>query len=118
VTEKREREEHPEVEEAVEIPIDGSLDLHHFAPRDIPSVVTEYLDACRELGVLSVRIAHGKGIGVQRERVHRLLESRRDVLSFRLDSETGAGWGATLVELAAPEQPGAGGTAEAPPDQT
>lgn len=89
-----------EVEGAVEIPIDGSLDLHMFAPRDIPSVVSEYLDQCRERGILSVRIAHGKGIGVQRERVHRLLDKREDVLEFCLDSETGAGWGATLVTLA------------------
>lgn len=98
-------QEPPEVEEAVEIPIDGSLDLHHFAPRDVASVVTEYLDVCRERGILAVRIAHGKGIGVQRERVHRLLEARADVISFRLDSETGAGWGATLVELEPPESP-------------
>ena len=103
MTGKREDEKHPEVEEAVEIPIDGSLDLHHFRPRDVPSVVNEYLNACRERGILSVRIAHGKGIGVQRERVHRVLETRTDVVSFRLDSETGAGWGATLVELAAPD---------------
>ena len=95
-----------EVEEAVDVPIDGSLDLHHFAPRDVPSVVNEYLDACRERGILSVRIAHGKGIGVQRERVHRLLEKRTDVVSFRLDSETGAGWGATLVELTRPDPGG------------
>jgi DNA-nicking Smr family endonuclease len=73
-----------------------------FRPRDIPDLVTHYLDECRARGILHVRIAHGKGIGVQRERVHRLLEKRKDVISFRLDSETGAGWGATLVELAPP----------------
>ncbi|MCA9752190.1 MAG: Smr/MutS family protein [Gemmatimonadetes bacterium] len=88
------------LEGAVEVPIDGSLDLHAFSPRDVASVVEEYLDVCRERGILAVRIAHGKGIGVQRDRVHHLLERRSDVVSFRLDSETGAGWGATLVQLA------------------
>ncbi len=89
----------------IEIPIDGELDLHHFRPRDVAAVVGDYLDACRERGILHVRIAHGKGIGVQREIVHRTLEKRDDVIRFRLDSETGAGWGATRVDL---EPPAAG----------
>jgi DNA-nicking Smr family endonuclease len=86
-------------EDEVVLPIDGELDLHAFRPRDVPSVVDEYLDACQERGIVQVRIVHGKGIGVQRERVHATLKKRTDVASFRLDSETGAGWGATLVEL-------------------
>jgi DNA-nicking Smr family endonuclease len=65
----------------------------------VASVVDEYLTACRERGILQVRIAHGKGIGVLRETVHALLARRDDVESFRLDSETGAGWGATLATL-------------------
>jgi len=90
-------------DEPVEIPIDGSLDLHPFAPRDVASVVGAYLDECRARGILSVRIAHGKGIGTQREIVHAVLSRRDDVRSYRLDSQTGAGWGATLVELLPPE---------------
>ena len=86
-------------DEPVELPIDGNLDLHAFRPADVASVVTEYLDACRERGILHVRIAHGKGIGVLRETVHALLARREDVASWRLDSETGGGWGATLVTL-------------------
>ena len=86
-------------DDPVELPIDGTLDLHSFLPRDVPSVVSEYLDACRDRGILSVRIVHGKGIGVLRETVHAVLERRTDVASFRLDSQTGSGWGATLVEL-------------------
>lgn len=85
--------------EEVELPIDGELDLHRFRPRDVPELVGDYLDACRERGILQVRIVHGKGIGALRETVHRVLEKRDDVLRFRLDSETGSGWGATLVEL-------------------
>ncbi|HMB70898.1 MAG TPA: Smr/MutS family protein [bacterium] len=95
--------------EEVELPIDGELDLHLFRPRDVPELVGDYLDACRERGILQVRIVHGKGIGALRETVHRVLEKRDDVERFRLDSETGSGWGATLVELSrtrpAPDTP-------------
>lgn len=86
-------------DDPVELPIDGSLDLHPFRPRDVASVVEEYLDECGRRGIRSVRIAHGKGIGTLREIVHGVLRRRTDVLSFRLDGETGSGWGATLVEL-------------------
>jgi DNA-nicking Smr family endonuclease len=81
------------------LPIDGTLDLHAFSPRDVPALVGDYLDECRARGILQVRIVHGKGIGVQRERVHRVLAAREDVLRYRLDSESGGGWGATLVDL-------------------
>jgi DNA-nicking Smr family endonuclease len=93
-----------EESEEVELPIDGELDLHLFRPRDVPELVRDYLDACRERGILQVRIVHGKGIGALRETVHRVLEKRGDVTRFRLDSETGSGWGATLVDLRPAEQ--------------
>lgn len=99
-------------DEPVEIPIDGSLDLHAFAPRDVASVVEAYLDECRARGILSVRIAHGKGIGTQREIAHAVLARRDDVRSYRLDSQSGSGWGATLVELRPDDLPG--GTLPAP----
>jgi DNA-nicking Smr family endonuclease len=89
---------------AVELPIDGSLDLHPFHPRDVASVVEEYLDDCGRRGIRSVRIAHGKGIGTLREIVHGVLRRRPDVLSYRLDAESAAGWGATLVELRGRDQ--------------
>ena len=86
-------------EDAVEYPLDGILDLHSFRPRDVPSVVSEYLDACRAKGILQIRIILGKGIGALRETVHATLERRTDVASYRLDSQSASGWGATLVEL-------------------
>jgi DNA-nicking Smr family endonuclease len=88
-----------QVPDEVELPIDGTLDLHAFRPRDVPSVVSEYLDACRARGIYEVRIIHGKGIGTLRETVHAVLARRTDVVRCRLDSETGSGWGATLVQL-------------------
>lgn len=83
----------------VELPIDGTLDLHAFSPKDAGSVVDAYLDECRARGILHVRIVHGKGIGVLRETVHAALQRRDDVVRFALDAETGGSWGATLVEL-------------------
>jgi DNA-nicking Smr family endonuclease len=84
------------------LPITGELDLHAFAPRDAVSVVADYLDECRSRGLLEVRVVHGRGRGVRRAEVRRLLGAREDVVSFR-DAEPGAGgWGATIVVLAAP----------------
>ncbi|RLC28795.1 MAG: DNA mismatch repair protein MutS [Deltaproteobacteria bacterium] len=82
----------------VRIPIDGILDLHTFQPRDAPSVVAEYIRACREKGITDVRIIHGKGRGVLRRTVHAVLQKHPDVSGFRLDPGA-SGWGATLVLL-------------------
>ena len=81
-----------------EYPIDGTLDLHQFDPRDVGSLVPEYLRACREKGLLQVRIVHGKGTGALRRSVHALLEREPAVASFQLAGNR-SGWGATLVEL-------------------
>ena len=82
----------------VEIPIDGILDLHTFSPKDVPSVVDEYLRECRKLGIRDVRIIHGKGKGVLRRIVHSRLEKNPIVESFYLDIGP-SGWGATIVVI-------------------
>ena len=83
----------------VVLPITGELDLHTFAPRDVPVVVGEYLTACRERGLHVVRIIHGRGKGVQRAVVRRLLATLPEVEEFD-DAPPGAGhWGATVVRL-------------------
>jgi DNA-nicking Smr family endonuclease len=86
-------------EEAVAVPITGDLDLHPFAPREIPSVVEEYVRACRERGILRLRLAHGRGRGVQRAAVRRTLASLAAVLSFEDAPPESGGWGATVVVL-------------------
>lgn len=86
-------------EAPVEIPIDGNLDLHFFQPREVKELVTEYLWACRQKGLLDVRIIHGKGTGALRRSVHALLPRLPEVESFRPASEADGGWGATWVRL-------------------
>ncbi len=84
--------------EFIEQPIDGTLDLHTFQPREAASVVDEYLRVCHEKGILEVKVIHGKGRGVLLRTVHALLEKHPLVRGFKLDSE-GSGWGATIVYL-------------------
>ncbi len=86
-------------DEPVEIPINGELDLHTFAPRETAGVLDAYIDACLERGIHSLRVIHGKGTGTLRETVHALLRRDPRVLDFRLGDETGGGWGATRVRL-------------------
>lgn len=85
-------------QDVVELPIDGVLDLHTFAPGEAASVVRDYLEACDEKGVRDVRIIHGKGRGVLRRTVHAVLEDHPRVADYRLDSGA-SGWGATVVRL-------------------
>jgi DNA-nicking Smr family endonuclease len=86
-------------DEPVDVPITGDLDLHAFAAREIPSVVEEYVRACRERGILRVRLAHGKGTGVQRAVVRRVLRSLDGVVSFADAPVERGAWGATVAEL-------------------
>jgi len=83
----------------VEYPIDGVLDLHAFHPREIPEVVEAYLDACAEKGIRDLRIIHGKGIGVQRDRVRGQLSRHPRVESFQSGDGGSGSWGATIVRL-------------------
>ncbi len=90
-------------DDAVEIPLTGDLDLHPFLPRDVPSVVEEYVRACRARGVLRLRLAHGRGRGVQRAAVRRVLASLSEVESFGDAPALAGGWGATVVDLRPPD---------------
>ncbi len=85
--------------EPIKIEINGVIDLHTFHPRDAKNVVIDYLEACLEKGIYQVRIIHGKGQGILRERVRKHLENHSLVRSSRTAPPEAGGWGATLVEL-------------------
>lgn len=87
------------MDEPIELPIDGVLDLHTFKPREIKELLLDYLAACQERDILRVRIIHGKGIGNLRRTVHAILAKHPDVISYSLASEPFGGWGATIVFL-------------------
>ena len=83
----------------VVVPIEDALDLHAFAPREIPSVVESYLEAAVEAGFREVRLIHGRGRGVQRERVRAVLAASAYVARFDDAPPERGGFGATLAWL-------------------
>lgn len=89
--------------DAIELPLDGILDLHTFNPGDLKDLVPEYVAACRARGILQIRIIHGKGTGVLREIVHSILRRLHEVVSFRLTTGDAGGWGATAADLKPPD---------------
>lgn len=87
------------IPEVVDFEITDSIDLHGFQPKDVAAVTRAYLDEAHKKGFPIVRIVHGKGIGVQRETVRKILAETGFVKSFKSGDEFSGGWGATVVEL-------------------
>ena len=85
--------------EPVEIEITDSLDLHSFSPKDIRAVVEAYLAEAHKKGFATVRIIHGKGVGIQREIVRQVLSETDFVKSFKSAPEFSGSWGATIAVL-------------------
>lgn len=83
----------------VEVPITNVFDLHTIQPREVKLVVEEYLSEARRLGFSSVRIIHGKGIGVQREMVRKILERTPWVIDWTDAPPEAGGLGATIARL-------------------
>jgi DNA-nicking Smr family endonuclease len=81
----------------VDLPIESTIDLHAFAPRDVVAVVEEYVRAAHAAGLREVRLIHGRGIGVQRGRVQAALERHPLVLEFWDASDSHLG--ATIARL-------------------
>lgn len=84
-------------DEPIEIPITDVFDLHTFAPRDVKAAVEAYLEEAHARGFRYVRIVHGRGIGVQRETVRRVLSRTPFVAEFKDAAAEAGGWGATVV---------------------
>jgi DNA-nicking Smr family endonuclease len=87
-------------DDPVDLPLDGTLDLHTFRPGDVKDLVPEWLAACQAHGLRQVRIVHGKGTGALRRTVEAILARSPLVSAWRTADEAGGGWGATLVDLA------------------
>lgn len=87
------------LEEPVEMPIDGVLDLHTFQPKEVKELVVDYIEECLKRGIYDLRIIHGKGTGTLKAIVHGVLKKHPEVLSFRAADLPAGGWGATEVTL-------------------
>ena len=86
-------------EQPIEISVEDSIDLHSFPPRDVPDVVDAYLEEALEKGFTEVRLIHGRGIGVQRDRVQKLLARHPLVSGFHDAPPDRGGWGATIAYM-------------------
>ncbi len=85
--------------EIVEYPVDGTLDLHTFHPRDVKDLIPEYISVCLENRIYQIRIIHGKGTGTLRRIVHALLDRDPRVERYWHEEGSGGSWGATIVKL-------------------
>jgi len=83
-------------DQPIVLPLSDCLDLHTFNPRDLPDLLDDWLEECRQAGLSQVRIIHGKGRGVLRQRVHSILARQALVAAFGLDP---LNHGATLVQI-------------------
>lgn len=91
-------------DEPARIEINGVLDLHAFKPQDLSTLIDEYIRACLEKEIYSVRFIHGKGIGNIRRSVHALLDRNPHVTGYQLADQSGGSWGATIANLSPAEK--------------
>jgi len=88
-------------DDQIEYPIDGTLDLHLFQPKEIKQLVPDYIEECLKKKIFQLRIVHGKGKGVLREIVHSILKNHPAVKTYKHEGGSGGSWGATVVDLEA-----------------
>jgi len=88
-----------DIPDELELPIDGTLDLHLFSPKDLGTLIPDYLELCREKNILLVRIIHGRVSGALRKTVHSLLSRCDFAVSWHLATGDSSGAGATVVTL-------------------
>jgi len=91
--------------EPVVIEITDVFDLHTIPPREVKTVVEEYLREAQQRGYPVVRIIHGKGVGVQRQIVRAILARTPFVVDWSDASPNAGGLGATIVTLSGRDDP-------------
>lgn len=89
-------------DEAVVLPIDGTLDLHTFRPDEVRELLPDYISECLARQIYELRIIHGKGRGILRAHVRKVLARDPRVASLRNADESAGSFGATLVSLQRP----------------
>jgi hypothetical protein len=94
-----------ETSSPVALEINGILDLHPFSPKDLKTLIPDYLEECRKKGIGEIKIIHGKGIGNIRRSVHALLDRNPLVADYRQAELQSGSWGATIVTLKVSSQP-------------
>lgn len=87
------------MEEPIHLPIEDVLDLHTFHPKEVPDLLDDYFTECVRLGILSVRVIHGKGTGILKKRVQSILKKHPLVAGFADAPMEAGSWGATVVYL-------------------
>ncbi|MFP3868680.1 MAG: Smr/MutS family protein [Desulfobacteraceae bacterium] len=87
------------------IPLEDHLDLHAFRPEEMGELIPEYLELCRQQGMLQVKLIHGKGTGALKARVRAILQRHPLVAGFADADPRGGGWGATRVYLSLEPKP-------------
>ena len=100
-------------DQPVPLEIGDVLDLHAFAPRDAKAALEAWLEEAHARGFRHLRVIHGRGIGVQRQMVRKVLARTPFVESFSDAPAEAGGWGATVVTLRPPE---ANAAPAAPPE--
>ena len=86
-------------EEIIRVPINGTLDLHAFSPKDIIPLLDEYLHSCYKAGILEGKIIHGKGIGTQKRIVEETLRKNSLVIDVGSGEGNSGNWGVTKFSL-------------------
>lgn len=86
-------------EDVVRLPINGTLDLHAFHPKEVKPLIDEYILACLKKGIHEGKIIHGKGIGTQRNIVQNKLKSNPLVRDYWIGDEQTGSWGVTKFSL-------------------
>lgn len=85
--------------------VTDTLDLHGFFPEQIPEIMEAFIHNAQDLGLIRVRVIHGKGKSRLKFEVIRFLKDDPRVIRFGDAPPDLGGWGSTVAELHDPSGP-------------